>query len=153
MRHLTRVYTLLASVATLLFVSPAISFAQQTQQTDTRIIVVQTFKVPRAEWDGFFSYVDKYVLPRIKANPHILGYRMADHYYGTAEPNIWVIIEFANLGAVQQADLWSENYLNDNYPDGTAKRDSLNALHEKYYLPYWQNHTDNILMMNVKRMK
>ncbi|MBI1804750.1 MAG: hypothetical protein HY033_00645 [Ignavibacteriae bacterium] len=143
--------TLISAMFVLLTSLPASSPTPEPGKS--RVIAVQTYTVPRSEWDGFFSFVDEYIVPRLKANPHIISSRVATHYYGPSEPNIWRITEYASLGEIDLAEAWNDQYDKDHYPAGSAKRDSFDVRYKKYFMPYWENHSDNLLQANENRIK
>ncbi len=151
MKHLARKSFLLGLGAVLLAI-PLVLNAQEEAES-TRIITVQTFEVPRTEWDDFFDYVDEYVMPDMKANPHVLSYRLARHYYGGNGQQIWVIEEYADLAAVQQSQEWNANRVAEQYPEGSSKATARDEAEQKYWLPYFQKHQDEILMVGESRMK
>ncbi len=151
MKHLAR-KSFLLGLAAVLLATPSVSNAQEEPES-TRIITVQTFEVPRTEWDDFFDYVDEYVMPDMKANPHVLSYRLARHYYGGNGQQIWVIEEYADLAAVQQAQEWEENRVAEQYPEGSSEAAARDEAEQKYWLPYFQKHKDEILMVGESRMK
>ena len=151
MKHLVRKSFLLGLGAVLL-TTPLVLNAQEEAES-TRIITVQTFEVPRTEWDDFFDYVDEYVMPDMKANPHVLSYRLGRHYYGGNGQQIWVIEEYADLAAVQQSQEWNENRVAEQYPEGSSKATARDEAEQKYWLPYFQKHKDEILMVGESRMK
>jgi len=136
----------------MLLVSPLVS-AVQEEESETRVILVQTFKVPRAEWGNFFDFVEMYLMPEVKANPHVIGYRAANHYYGTTDPDIWIIAEFENLAALEEADSWLQQWLDEDYPEGSPEREAYDASFENNFLPYWGNHSDNILRVDMNHAK
>jgi len=151
MKHLAR-KSFLLGIGAVLLTTPLVLNAQEEAES-TRVITVQTFDVPRTEWDDFFDYVDEYVLPDVKANPHVLSYRLARHYYGGNGQQIWVIEEYADLAAVQQSQEWSENRVAEQYPEGSSKATARDEAEQKYWLPYFQKHRDEILMVGESRMK
>ena len=151
MKHLARKSFLLGLGAVLL-TTPLVLNAQEEAES-TRIITVQTFEVPRTEWDNFFDYVDEYVMPDFKANPYVLSYRLARHYYGGNGQQIWVIEEYADLAAVQQSQEWNENRVAEQYPEGSSKATARDEAEQKYWLPYFQKHKDEILLVGESRMK
>ncbi len=151
MKHLARKSFLLGLGAVLL-TTPLVLNAQEEAES-TRIITVQTFEVPRTEWDDFFDYVDQYVMPDMKANPHVLSYRLARHYFGGNGQQIWVIEEYADLAAVQQSQEWNQNRVAEQYPEGSSKATARDEAEQKYWLPYFQKHKDEILMVGESRMK
>ena len=151
MKHLARKSFLLGLGAVLL-TTPLVLNAQEEAES-TRVITVQTFEVPRTEWDDFFDYVDEYVMPDMKANPHVLSYRLARHYYGSNGQQIWVIEEYADLAAVQQSQEWNENRVAEQYPEGSSKATARDEAEQKYWLPYFQKHKDEILIVGESRMK
>ncbi len=151
MKHLARKSFLLGLGAVLL-TTPLVLNAQEEAES-TRIITVQTFEVPRTEWDDFFDYVDQYVMPDMKANPHVLSYRLDRHYFGGNGQQIWVIEEYADLAAVQQSQEWNANRVAEQYPEGSSKATARDEAEQKYWLPYFQKHKDEILMVGESRMK
>jgi quinol monooxygenase YgiN len=151
MKHLARKSFLLGLGAVLL-TTPLVLNAQEEAES-TRIITVQTFEVPRTEWDDFFDYVDQYVMPDMKANPHVLSYRLARHYFGGNGQQIWVIEEYADLAAVQQSLEWNENRVAEQYAEGSSEAAARDEATQKYWLPYFQKHKDEILMVGETRMK
>lgn len=146
-----RVLVVIGAAAVFL-AAPLVSAIPQ-QEAETRIIAVTTFKVPFTDFGEFNSMVDKYVIPSVKANPHILSYRMAGHYWGSTRHTVWIIAEYENLAGIEEADSWGDKYYDDNYPEGSAKRDSADKAFQEKFLPYFQDHTDNILSFNVNRSK
>ncbi len=151
MKHLARKSFLLGLGAVLL-ATPLVLNAREEAES-TRVITVQTFEVPRTEWDDFFDYVDEYLMPDMKANPHVLSYRLARHYFGGNGQQIWVIEEFADLAAVQQSQEWTQNRVAEQYPEGSSKATARDEANQKYWLPYFQKHKDEILMVGESRMK
>ncbi len=151
MKHLVRKSFLLGLGAVLL-TTPLVLNAQEEAES-TRVITVQTFEVPRTEWDDFFDYVDEYVMPDMKANPHVLSYRLARHYFGGNGQQIWVIEEYADLAAVQQSQEWNQNRVAEQYPEGSSKATARDEAEQKYWLPYFQKHKDEILIVGESRMK
>ena len=152
MKHLTGKYLLFLVTFAVLFTAPLVSNAQDSPQSD-RVITVQTFEVPRTEWSDFFDYVDKYVIPGMRGDPYVLSYRLARHYYGSNGQQIWVIEEYADLAAVQQSQEWNENRVAEQYPEGSSKATARDEAEQKYWLPYFQKHKDEILMVGESRMK
>jgi len=151
MKHLAR-KSFLLGLAAVLLATPLVSNAQAPTQSN-RVITVQTFEVPRTEWDSFFDYVDEYVMPDVKANPHVLSYRLARHYFGSNAQQIWVIEEYADLAAVQQSQEWIENRVAEQYPEGSSEAAARDEATQKYWQPYFQKHKDEILMVGETRMK
>ncbi len=151
MKHLARKSFLLGLGAVLL-TTPLVLNAQEEAES-TRVITVQTFEVPRTEWDDFFDYVDQYVMPDMKANPHVLSYRLARHYFGGNGQQIWVIEEYADLAAVQQSQEWNENRVAEQYAEGSSEATARDEAEQKYWLPYFQKHKDEILLVGESRMK
>ena len=151
MKHLAR-KSFLLGLAAVLLATPLVSNAQEEPES-TRVITVQTFEVPRTEWDSFFDYVDEYVMPDVKANPHVLSYRLARHYFGSNSQQIWIIQEYADLAAVQQSQEWNQNRVAEQYPEGSSKATARDEAEQKYWLPYFQKHKDEILMVGESRMK
>lgn len=142
----------LAAVVALLLAAPLLSAVQQPAP-ETRIITVTTLKVPFTEITEFYEVVDKYVIPQIKANPHILSSRMATHAWGSTAQTVWLIQEFKNLGAIDQSNEWGNADFEKRYPEGTAQRDSADKAFEEHFNAYFNDHTDNLLVVNVNRMK
>jgi hypothetical protein len=136
----------------MLLVSPLVS-AVQEEESETRVILVQTFKVARAEWGDFFDFMETYWIPSARANPHTIRYRLASHYFGITDPDIWLIAEYENLAALEEADSWAQQWLEERYPQGSTAREAYDASFEKYFLPYWSNHTDNILRVDMNHAK
>lgn len=141
----------IAAVAALILAAPVVSAVQQ--EPETRILTVTTFKVPFGEFDEFFAIVDRYTIPQVKANPNVMTYRIATHAWGQTDKTVWILAEYKDLSAIDASDRWSEEWFEKNYPEGSAKRDSADKAFEETFLPYFQNHTDNILTVNMKRTK
>lgn len=139
--------------ATCLLVTSLLPADTPNDPLPNRVLAIQTFNVPRGEWDNFFAYVDKYVVPRLKANPHILSHRMATHYYGSSEPSIWRFTEYASLAGIDLAKEWNTQYLKEHYPEDSSERDTMDDSYDRNFFPYWQNHADNILLVNESRIK
>lgn len=142
---------LVAVAAVLLLAAPVVSAVQQ--EPETRILTVTAFKVPFGDFEKFFGTVDRYLIPQVKANPHILTYRIATHAWGETDKTVWIISEYKDLSGVQASGQWNNEWLERNYPEGTAKRDSADRATEENFLPYFQSHTDNILTVNMTRAK
>ena len=151
MKHLTR-KSFLLGLAAVLLATPLVSNAQNDSES-TRVITVQIFEVPRTEWDSFFDYVDEYVIPDVKANPHVLSYRLARHYYGSNGQEIWIMEEYADLAAVQQSQEWSNDRVAEQYAEGSSEAAARDEATQKYWLPYFQKHQDEILMVGESRVK
>lgn len=142
---------LIAVPAALLLAAPLVSAVPQ--QPETRILTVTTFKVPFGDFEKFFETVDKYAIPQVKADPNVLTYRIATHAWGETDKTVWIIAEYKSLSAIDESNQWGNEWFDKNYPEGTAKRDSADKAFEQNFLPYFQNHSDNILTMNVTRTK
>ncbi len=151
MKHLTGKCLLVLGTFAVLFTTPLVSNAQDSPQSD-RVITVQTFEVPRTEWSDFFDYVDEYVIPGMRGDPYVLSYRLARHYYGSNGQQIWVIEEYADLTAIQKSQEWSEQRLAEQYPEGSPEAAARDEAEQKYWLPYFQEHRDEILMVNENRI-
>lgn len=102
---------------------------------------------------AFWEFVDRYVVPADKENPHILSQRMGSHYWGYNEHNVWFITEYEDLAALQAAEEWQDDYNEKHFADGTAAGDSADAAFEQKFLPYFQGHRDFIITTNMERVK
>jgi len=149
-KSVTVVMGALACSALIFSASPALA---QEEEPQTHILTITSFKLPAAQAQDFWAVVDKYVVPSDKANPHIISQRMGTHYYGVNDPNVWFVTEYEDLAAIQAADEWSDKWFDDNYPEGSAQRDSADTAFQEKYLPNFTTHTDNILSVNLKRVK
>ena len=152
MRALYRRAALLSGVLAAIVLAPAVT-APQEEEAATRVIVIQKFQVPRAAWPDFLNFMDEHDLPTAKENPHVLSYRVASHYFGKAAQDMWIITEYRDLAAVEQGLEWDIKHQDDKYPEGSEERKALDDAYEKYFLPYWGSHSDEILILSEDRMK
>lgn len=143
----------LAALTSLALVLGAFTASAQ-DQPQTRVMTITTFSLPAGqERTDFWEVVDKYVVPSDKENPYILSERMGTHYYGANEPNVWIIQEYEDLAAITKAEEWGESYTNKHYPEGSAERKEMDDAFAQKFLPRFLTHTDNILSLNMERVK
>ena len=141
----------LVSTAFLALAGPA--FAQE-DQPETRIITVTTMEVPAGQAQAdFWAVVDKYITPSDKENPHILSERLASHYWGDDRQTVWFITEYESLGHIEQAEDWGNEWFEKHYPEESAERKTADEDFEKHFFSHFANHQDNILRVNLKRVK
>ncbi len=143
---------MLVAGAALPLVTPLVSAAQE-EEAETRIVTVTTFKVPFTAMDTFYTVIDKYTMPSVKANPHILSYKIANHFWGTTDHTVWIITEYENLGAIDASIEWGNKWFDDHYAEDSAERKAADKAIEEKFLVYFQHHTDNILSLNMNRRK
>ncbi len=143
----------LSAGALLVFTAPLISAIQQEEEAETHAVTVTTFKVPFSEMDDYFEVTEKYTMPSVRANPHILSYKIAVHAWGTTKHTVWIITEYEDMGAIQDSQEWAGDWFDENYPEGTAARDSADAAFEEHVALYNQDHTDNILGVSMDHVK
>ena len=135
------------------FLVSAAPVLAQDEDPGTRIVTITSFTVPPGQAsEDFWAVVDKYLVPATKANPHILSQRLASHYYGAGH-NVWFITEYEDLSAIQKSDEWSNQNFDEQYPEGSAARDSSDAAFEKSFTPYFTPHEDQLLTANLRRVK
>ncbi len=144
---------LAVGLATLLG-TPLDSAAQQEEQPETRIITITTFYVPLGqERQAFLEYVDTYIVPQNKEDPHILAFRIGAHNWGGNKPNIWLITEYESLSTLDQSDEWAATWFEQNFPEGSTARETADKAFEEAFAPYFSKHTDNIIRVNMNRAK
>lgn len=128
------------------------AWGQMGSQPETRIVTVTTFHMPFSKFGEFFEYLDKHFLASDRENPHMLGFKYMTHNWGGTNPNVWLITEYKDLGEIQRAEDWREQRLRRMVPDST-QRAAINREFQEKFGEYFSNHTDNILIGQVKRMK
>jgi len=137
---------------TMLGVFPLVSAAQQEEPT-THILTITSFTVPRANLEEVNEYVDEYIVAPTKADPYVLSFRYGTHLWGGMDPNVWLIAEYESLTALDESTEWQEEWFEEHYPEGSAARDAADVAEREVFLPYFTNHTDNILTVNMNRAK
>lgn len=152
-----RVSAFLWCTGVLLVMTTATARAQdeaEQAEPQTHILTITSFSVPPGDdATGFWDYVDRYIVPADRENPHILSERMGSHYWGDNEQNVWFISEYEDLAALQAAEDWTSEYNEKRAPEGSAAADSADKAFEEQFLPYFRGHKDNIVTINMKRVK
>jgi hypothetical protein len=144
-----------AACAALTFqAGPAFAQQQEQEEPETRVITITTFKVPLGkDLEDFWAAVDKYAFPSDKENPHILSERLASHYWGDNNQTVWFITEYENLAAIEEAERWTEERFDKQYPEGSPRRKTADADFQQKFLRHFSGHVDSILLVSKNRMK
>lgn len=144
----------LGTGAAMLLATPLDSAAQQGQQPETHIMTITTFHVPLGpERQQFFEYVDTYMVPQTKEDPHVVSFRFGAHNWGGNQANIWLITEYTSLSAIDQSTEWGTAWFEEHYPEGSAAREAADKDFDEMFAPYFSKHTDNIITVNMNRAK
>jgi hypothetical protein len=143
----------LAGLFMLVLAAPA--QAQEAEEApETRVLTMTAFHVPFGEkMAAFTEYADEYIVPPTSADPHVLMFRVAIHYWGATDVTVWLITEYASLTAMELSNSWQNEWYEENYPEGTPEREAADGAFEKYFVPYFAQHEDNILNVNMNRAK
>lgn len=142
-----------ATALTLLFgVMPSQAFAQEEMEAETRVVTVTTFHVPFNEMSDFNELVEEWIMPQTMADPYVLSFRFATHTWGNAKMNAWMITEYSDMAAIQASTEWGNEWLDENYPEGTPEREEWDAATEKF-LEHFDGHQDNILGVSMTHAK
>lgn len=142
-----------ATALTLLFgILPSQAFAQDEMEAETRVITMTTFHVPTNEMSDFNELIENFIMPQTLADPHVLSFRYATHAWGNSKMNAWMITEYADMAAIQASAEWGNEWVDENYPEGTPEREEWDAATEAF-LEHFDGHQDNILGVNMDRAK
>ena len=99
------------------------------------------------------SFVDTYIVPPSLADPNTLAFRILTHAWGTNEVNFYLVSEYASLSALDASNEWRDAWFEENYPEDSEERAESDRALAADFLPYWSNHTDNILGTRMDRNK
>ena len=147
-------FSLLFVGAAVFLMTPLASFAQEEEEPETRIMTITTLTVPFGEEFGeFMDFVDTYIVPQAQADPYVLSYRIATHYWGQTRPNIWLISEYASLGDIEASEDWGDAWFEEHYLEGTPEREAAEEAFSGVFLPLFFPHTDQILNVDMSRAK
>ena len=129
--------------------------AQEVQEAaETRVLTMTSFHVPFGQkMAGFMEYADEYIVPPASADPHILMFRVATHFWGTTDATVWLITEYASLTEMELSNDWQGEWFDQEYPDGTPEREAADEAFQKEFIPYFAHHEDQILNVNMNRAK
>lgn len=128
--------------------------AQAQEEPETRIMTITAFHVPFGPaLQEFMRYADEYMVPSAAADPHVLMFRIATHYWGTTDVTLWLITEYASLTEMELSNDWQGDWYDEHYPEGTPERESADQAFEESFLPYFVQHVDHILNVNMNRAK
>ncbi|MGH7564252.1 MAG: hypothetical protein ACREK5_07495 [Gemmatimonadota bacterium] len=146
--------TLFILAATLLASAlPGAARAQEEQEPEIRTITMTTFTIPPGKGQKFMEYVDTYMMPAIKADPHTLGFRIAGHHWGGSDFNTVIISEYESFEGLSLSEEFQDQWFDENYPEDTPEREAADKAAEEDFLPYFVGHTDNIMNANMSRAK
>jgi hypothetical protein len=149
-----KLFSLLFAGTVVLLMVPLASLAQEEEEPETRIMTITTMTVPFGEDFGtFLDLVDTYFMPQIQANPYVLSYRIGTHYWGQTRPNIWIVTEYASLGDIEASEDWGEAWFEEHYPEGTPEAEAAEEAYNKVFWPVFSKHTDQILNVDMSRVK
>ena len=125
----------------------------QEEEPEFRTVTMTTFTIPQGKGQKFMEYVDTYMMPAIQADPNVLGFRIASHHWGGHDFNTLMIAEYESLAGLAASEEFQDQWLDENYPEGSAERETAEKALEEDFLPYFVGHTDNILTTNMNRAK
>lgn len=130
--------------------------AQDDAPPETRVLTVSTFQLPPGdEGQKVMRFIDRVVAPQARNNPHVLGYRVAQHYWGSNSSEVKIMAEYADWAAVE-ADCGApcETWAEANIPEeGTPEREEFDDLQQAWQRAYFQGHQDEIYSVNMRRAK
>lgn len=146
-----RIILILAG-AVLASVIPGAVRAQESEEPEIRTITVTTFNIPPGAGEKFTEYLDTYMIPAIKEDPNILGFRYAAHHWGS-QPTAWLFTEYESLAGLAESEEWQERWFDEHYPEGSPELEAAEKAAQENFLPVFVGHTDNILSANMNRAK
>ena len=144
-----------AALSVLLGALPSHAFAQDAMEEEapeTRIMTVTSFYIPYNELSDFNELIDEWIMPQTMADPYVLAFRFATHAWGNSKMNAWITTEYADMAAIQASTEWGNEWVDENYPEGTPEREEWDAATDKFESAI-DGHQDNILTVNMDRAK
>lgn len=150
-----RAFRFLLLAAVLAALAPqAVLAQQQDAPPETRLMTLTTFTVSGPQSNQRFNeYVDMIMVPQLQEDPHVLSFRLARHYWGTSTPNVWLITEYASLEELQKSEEFQDRWFQERFPEGSPQREEANRAFQEGFGPYFADHVDNIMTVNMRRAK
>ena len=144
----------LAGLSMLVLAAPALAQEETQEAPEIRVLTITAFHVPFGQkMAGFMEYADEYIVPSASEDPYILMFRVATHYWGTTDVTVWLITEYASLTEMELSNDWQGEWFDQEYPDGTPERDAADEAFQKEFIPFFAQHEDQILNVNMNRAK
>ena len=149
-----RSFSLTLAVALLATAIPgAVRAQEQEQEPEIRTLTITAFTIPTGKGEKFNEYVDKYVMPAVKADPNVLTFRLARHHWGSGKANAWFIAEYESLEGLYRSEEFQSDWYDENFPEGTPEREAADKATEEDFLPFFSDHVDEITTTNMSRAK
>lgn len=117
------------------------------QESNSHIYTATTLKIPIEKMDEFLSNYEKYVTPVIKQNEYVISEKLLTHLWG---PDYTVLLmdEYKTWGDIEAADKRYGEISKTIEPDKDKRMEI-----DKLLSPYYNGHTDAILMEYTKTTK
>lgn len=128
--------------------APAALVAQEQEEEGpgTRVVAVTSFQVPFADRETLLPWMAEYFLPGIQLNPHVVGFRMLFHNWGSDASRIVLVQEFEDISLIE-ADCGQpcEDYF-EAHPEPEKGEEGYEEFQkgQELFTKYYSHHSDEI---------
>ncbi len=134
--------------------STAAAQAAPAATPELRVVTISSFHVPLgADRQKVMNHMEKWMVAPARINPHVLSYRILQHFYGSDASDVAIVAEYANWDAINAPCQECADWFETNIPkEGTPERKAFDE-GTTLFLKYYGNHSDQVYSANMALAK